>query len=135
LQQFLFDLPDFSLLITAIKRFWPRNCSILDFEIDGMPLDVNDLTIARQNIINKALDLPPRRGDYLRYAILFNLFQKKGVDFDTICSYLKLDIKDENTRKRIQNRIDRSVLQRLIEYSDGKYRLSAHYQSTWARVR
>jgi hypothetical protein len=122
---------------TAIKRFWPTNCSILDFEIDGIPLDVNDLTIARQNIINKALDLPPRRGDYLRYAILFSLLneQKKGVDFDTICSYLKVDPKDENTRKRIQNRIDRSVVQRLIEYSDGKYRLSAHYQSTWARVR
>ncbi|MGA9154920.1 MAG: hypothetical protein WBZ36_30420 [Candidatus Nitrosopolaris sp.] len=46
---------------TAIRRFWHTNCSILDLEIDGIPLDVNDLTIARQNIINKALDLPPRR--------------------------------------------------------------------------
>jgi hypothetical protein len=89
----------------------------LDFEIDGIPLDVNDLTVARQNITNKALDLPPCRGDYLRHAILFNLLneQKNGVDFDTICSYLKLDIKDENIRKRIQNHIDRSVVQRLIE--------------------
>jgi len=125
---------------TAIKRFWQTNCSILGFEIDGIPLDINDLTIARYNITNRALDLPPRRGDYLRYAILFNLLhghatREEGVNFDAICSSLKLNTKDENTCKRIQNYLERSVEQRLIEASNGKYMVSKRYRSTWSRVK
>ena len=61
---------------TSYRKLWDTNCSILDFKIDGVPIDVNDLTIARHNIINEYLDLPPARGDYLRYAILFNLLNE-----------------------------------------------------------
>jgi hypothetical protein len=68
-----------------------------------VPIDVNDLTIARHNIINEYLDLPPARGDYLRYAILFNLLNEgqkeqqgkgaleekgQGLNFESICQLL-----------------------------------------------
>lgn len=35
---------------TAIKRFWQTNCSILDFEIDDIPLDVNDLKLNTKDL-------------------------------------------------------------------------------------
>ena len=60
---------------TSIRRLWKTHCSIINFEIDGIPVDMNDLTICRHNVINSQLDLLPARGDYLRYAVLFELLK------------------------------------------------------------
>ena len=88
---------------TSCRRAWQTNCSILNIEIDNVRIDVNDLTLARHNIINDILELPPARGDYLRYAILFNLLKQRQehanregskdfvtVDDDSIKLYLGL---------------------------------------------
>ena len=91
---------------TSCRRAWQTNCSILNIKIDNVPIDINDLTIARHNIINDILELPPARGDYLRYVILFNLLKQQQehegesqLDFESICQHLKLGI-DEKKRKR-----------------------------------
>jgi hypothetical protein len=38
-------------------KLWKTNCSLLGMEIDGLQLDINDLRIARHNIVNEILDL------------------------------------------------------------------------------
>ena len=126
---------------TSCRRAWQTNCSILNIEIDNVPIDINDLTLARHNIINDILELPPARGDYLRYAILFNLLKQRQelggesqLDFGSICQHLKLAI-DEKKRKRAQRYIEKSVEEKLIEEANGKYSLSEHYISTWTRVK
>jgi hypothetical protein len=116
---------------TSCRRAWQTNCSILNIKIDNVPIDINDLTIARHNIINDILELPPARGDYLRYVILFNLLKQQQehegesqLDFESICQHLKLGI-DEKKRKRAQRYIDKSVEEKLIEKgANGKYSLS-----------
>jgi hypothetical protein len=127
---------------TSCRRAWQTNCSILNIKIDNVPIDINDLTIARHNIINDILELPPARGDYLRYAILFNLLKQQQqhegesqLDFESICQQLKLG-KDEKKRKRAQRYIDKSVEEKLIEGgANGKYSLSERYVSTWSRIK
>jgi hypothetical protein len=46
---------------TSAGRLWKTNCSLLGTYVDGLQLDINDLRIARHNIINQVLDLPPAR--------------------------------------------------------------------------
>ena len=125
---------------TCCRRLWDTSCSILNYSIDGIPIDINDLTIARHNIINEVLELQSARGDYLRYAILFNLLQqqedriKDGLDFESICRGLKLDGNDPKKAKRVQNYIKRSVEEKLIEeLSDGKYRIAERYKGCNSR--
>jgi hypothetical protein len=107
------------------------------FIIDDVPVDISDLTIARHHIINEALNLPPARGDYLRYAILFYLLKDKQrpeeLDFDSICQELKLG-NDEKRHRRAQKYVDRSIEEGLIEEDDVKYKVSDRYKSNWSRI-
>ena len=61
---------------TSNRKNWINDCSLLNYEIDNVPLDVNDFTLGRHHIIHELLDLPPARGDYLRYLIFINYFLK-----------------------------------------------------------
>jgi hypothetical protein len=92
---------------TSSRRLWQSYCSILGLEIDGLPIDINDLKMARQNIINEKLNLPPARGNYLRYRILFALCRMEeeqgdftGLDIDSICKSLRIQTDDEKQHKR-----------------------------------
>jgi hypothetical protein len=53
-------------------KLWQTNCSILNTQIDGVGIDVNDLKIARQRIINQMLNLPPSRGTCCFRYFIFN---------------------------------------------------------------
>ena len=132
---------------TSCRRIWDTNCSILNYTIDDIPVDVNDLTLARHYIINETLNLPPARGDYLRYAILFSLIKQRqqiktteddsiGFSFESICNQLELDINDLKKTLRVQKYIKKSVEEKLIEESsNGKYRIANRYKSTWNRIK
>jgi hypothetical protein len=49
---------------TSKKDDWEETCSLLGYSIDGIPFDSNDFTLARHNICNELLKIPPSRGDY-----------------------------------------------------------------------
>jgi len=121
---------------TSIRKLWKTHCSIIDLEIDGIPVDINDLTICRHNVINSQLGLPPTRGDYLRYAILFELLKhEEEMSFTSICDKLGL-IKDEKIFKRVQRYIKRWVEEAVIEdTNEQRYRLADRYRSSWSRIR
>ena len=44
---------------TSNRNDWINDCSLLNYEIDNVPLDVNDFTLGRHHIIHELLDLPP----------------------------------------------------------------------------
>jgi len=132
---------------TSSGRLWKTSCSLLGTDIDGMQIDINDLRIARHCIINELLELPPARGTYLLYKILFEINSnnitndQKGSssswDLKSICK--RLDIPDEEIRqhKRIEKYIQRCIQDGIIAVQeDGKkLRLCERYNSTWSRVK
>jgi len=93
------------------------------------------------------LDLPPPRGDYLRYAIIFDLIKEargqatktssqNRIDFDSICNSLGIKSTEEKRKKRVQKFIDRSVEENLIiKDSHDRYRVADQYNSTWLRIK
>lgn len=124
-----------SLLYDTSKRNnWINDCSLLNYKIDDISLDVNDFTLGRHHIIYESLDLPPARGDYLRYLVFFKLLAKKNIlNLDELCKILK--IKDKKTINRIQRYLTRWVEEGVLETEDEKYKIKEKYSSTWSRIK
>jgi hypothetical protein len=107
----------------------------MNCEIDGIPVDINDLTICRHNVINGELDLIPTRGDYLRYAIIFELLKyEQGMSISTISEKLRVG-NDEKISKRVQRYIKTWIQEGVIEETSEQYRLIDRYRSSWNRIR
>jgi hypothetical protein len=131
---------------TSAGKLWRANCSLLDTEVDGLQLDINDLRIARHNIVNEMLDLPPARGTYLLYKLVFELNKDVIVDqqqqesstwdLNSICKILNITDQDTKQHKRIEKYIKRNVQEGIIEQQkDGKISLRKRYASTWSRIK
>jgi hypothetical protein len=131
---------------TSAGKLWRANCSLLNTEVDGLQLDINDLRIARHNIVNEMLDLPPARGTYLLYKLLFELNKDVIVDqqqqesstwdLNSICKILNITDQDTKQHKRIEKYIKRNVQEGIIEQQkDGRISLRKRYASTWSRIK
>jgi NurA domain len=121
---------------TSNRKTWNTNSSILNYKIDGLPLDINDIVIARHNIIHDKLNLPSPRGDYLRYAI-FNLLshQNQEIDIEQIMLLLEIN-NNEKVRKRIERYLHRSIEEGIIEgVKKEKYKIVERYKYSWSRVK
>ena len=89
---------------TSKHEFWKTKSNIRGYEIDGEPIDENDLTLARQHVCNQALGLPPARADYLLHAII-SLIQRKGpLTLKQILGELGID--DERRAKRAKRSLN-----------------------------
>ena len=122
-----------SLLYDTSKTdFWTEKSSIIGYKVDELPIDKNDLTIARQYVCNQALGLPPPRADYLRYAITDLAKRKASLTEKQIQT--AFGITEEKRIKRVkrclQNLVDRGILNERNE----AYTLSQKYVTTWERV-
>ena len=84
---------------TSKKDDWNETCSLLNYDIDGIPFDINDFTLARHNIYNELLNIPPSRGDYLRYSIFFKILENESIDFPSLCKLLDIDDDDEKKNR------------------------------------
>lgn len=119
---------------TSNKKNWVNDCSLLNYEIDNVPLDVNDFTLGRHHIIHELLDLPPARGDYLRYIIFYKLLsQYEAISFDDLCKMLLVE--DKKIISRIQKYLTRWIEEGVIEKVDGKYSITSKYNSSWTRIK
>jgi len=123
-----------SLLYDTSKReLWKAKSALIGYKIDNEPIDVNDLTLGRQQLINADLKVPPARADYLRYAII-NLVQQKGsISKNQI--FTELAIKDEKRIKRAERYLKSSVKESILTQKDEAYAINPKYSSTWARLK
>jgi hypothetical protein len=123
-----------SLLYDTSKRaFWEAKSSIIGYKIDGEPIDVNDLTIARQYVCNQALGLPPLRADYLRYAIIDLARRKGALTEEQIIT--EFEITDEKRIKRVNRCLKHLTKKGILKEKNETYTLSHKYETTWKRVR
>ncbi|MEM2971952.1 MAG: hypothetical protein QW270_05965 [Candidatus Bathyarchaeia archaeon] len=118
---------------TSWRELWEKKSSILRYKVDGEPIDINDLTIARQHVYNKALGLPPPRADYLRYAIIHLAKQKETLTETDILA--EFSIKDEKRAKRVRRYIKQLVKHGILEERKDVYILNPKYATTWERIK
>jgi len=123
-----------SLLYDTSKHdFWKTKSNIRGYEVDGEPIDDNDLTIARQCVCNQALGLPPPRADYLIHAMI-HLAELKGVLTEGQV-LAELAVKDEKRTKRVKRNLNNLVQRSILKArEDGAYILSPKYKTTRERI-
>jgi len=117
---------------TRHRRLW-NTCAILGWDTDGRPIDANDLAYNRHRLVSSALRLPPARGDYLRYALVYLLEDAGPLTVDEI--YTALDVDAEDRRRRVQRFLSRAVAERYLEDHCGRYAVAPVYRGSWDRVK
>lgn len=118
---------------TSKTSIWKDNGLLVGLDIDGVKIDEKDLGYGRFHVINDSLNLPPPRGDYLRYSIL-NVLEKQGMlDFSSICR--RLGIEEKERRARIDKCLRGKTLKTYLDRDDQLYNLKARYKTTWGRLR
>jgi len=119
---------------TSKRKRWKTHGSLFGFEVDGEPIDINDLAFGRHRVVNKSLGIPAPRGDYLRYSIIYLLEEKDSLlSFHEICK--ELAVEDEKRRSRILRYIEKSVKENYLEERSRKYRINSKYKSSWQRLK
>jgi hypothetical protein len=123
-----------SLLYDTSKvDFWRARSSIVGYKVGGEPVDINDLTIARQCVCNRALGLPPSRADYVRYAII-DLARRKGALIQKQI-LTEFGIKDEKRAKRVERCVKHLVKRGILTEKNETYSLNPKYARTWERIK
>jgi len=118
---------------TSLRELWKEKSSLIGLEVDGTPMDVNDLAYGRHHIRNKTLGLPPPRADYLRYAIVYLVEEDGPMTTDEICG--ALGIKDEKRKERVKRYLTRLVNDGFLLKEDSHYRINPRYANTWSRLK
>jgi hypothetical protein len=123
-----------SLLYDTSKRaLWETKSSILGYKIDGEPIDMNELTIARHLVCNELLGLPPPRADYIRYAIIALLKRKGSLSKKQIIA--EFGITDEKRAKRVERSLKSLLKKGILNEKNEIYTLNMKYMRTWERVK
>jgi hypothetical protein len=123
-----------SLIFDSSKRqLWLSNGALHGVEVDNLPLDVNDLAFARYHLYVPELELPPARGDFLRYRILLELENKGPIGKDQL--FQRLRITQADRQARLEKFLQKSIKDGYLEERNGLYQLTDRYRTTWPRVR
>jgi hypothetical protein len=118
---------------TSRRKLWKTNGALVGFEVDGLPIDINDLAYARHHLDNPKLDLPPPRGDYLRYRCLLEIERSGPLTLAALCP--RLGVKEDDRQKRVERFLGKLVKEGFLEETVGTYTLKERYRKTWPRVR
>ncbi|MEM3770287.1 MAG: hypothetical protein QXG76_03775 [Candidatus Bathyarchaeia archaeon] len=123
-----------SLLYDTSKRaLWEAKSNLLGYKIDGDPVDMNELTIARHLVCNEHLGLPPPRADYIRYAIIDLLRRKGALSKRQILA--EFDITDEKRAKRIERSLKNLMKKGFLNEKNETYTLNQKYARTWEHIK
>jgi hypothetical protein len=118
---------------TSNRALWKAKSNLLGCRVDGEPIDVNDLTIARQHVCNENLGLPPPRADYLRYAII-DLIRRKGAMGEKQI-LAEFGISDEKRGGRVKSSLKHLVGKEVLSEKNAVYSLNPKYARTWERIK
>lgn len=118
---------------TSRRKTWGSNGALLGLDIDGIPLDTNDLAFARHRIDNPVLNLPAPRGDYLRWRCLLEIEKDGPLTVPALCE--KLGIAEPDREKRVIRLLKKSVEEGFLGEVVGTYSLKERYRQTWPRIK
>ncbi len=119
---------------TSRRKRWKTHGSLFGYEVDGIPIDMNDLAFGRHRILNKTSGIPAPRGDYLRYSIIYLLEKRDSwLSSQEICK--ELQVQDKNRQVRVLRYIEKSIKESYLEERNGKYRILSKYKTSWKRLK
>jgi hypothetical protein len=119
---------------TSKRSVWKCDGSIYGFEIDGIPIDVNEMGYGRHHIVNSKLSTPPARGDYIRYASIFLLERiGKPLKLKEICE--ELGVETEDRKERVEKYLKKSVDEDYLIEKEGEYSINPRYANSWERIK
>ena len=123
-----------SLLYDTSKReLWEKKGALIGFEVDGVPIDVNDLAYGRHCIRHSVLGLPPARADYLRYAVIYLIEERGPLSLKEICE--GLGVKDEKRVKRVRKYLESSVKDGYLREEGSRFLMEPRYLDAWERLK
>jgi hypothetical protein len=120
---------------TRKTGFWNAKTTLSGYKPSGadVPIDKNDLIIARQHVLNTASGLPPPRSDYLRTAIICLLEQGKALTASQIAA--AFGVADEKRSRRIERALKSLSDRQILTVDNGVYGLDAKYVTSWERIK
>jgi hypothetical protein len=119
---------------TSRRKLWKSNGTIHGYEIDGEPIDMNDLAYGRHRIVSRDLSLPPPRGDYVRYRIISLLEEaEEPLTLDQILK--ELNVREEDRQTRFERYLKKCAAEDFAVEANGTYRLNPKYKTTWQRLK
>ncbi|MBO0888332.1 hypothetical protein J2P12_04445 [Candidatus Bathyarchaeota archaeon] len=118
---------------TSRRKLWKSNGALVGLEVDGLPIDINDLAYARHHLDNPALDLPTPRGDYLRYRLLIEIERSGPLTLAALCP--KMGVSEADRQKRVERFLAKLVKEGFLDETIGTYTLKERYRRTWPRIR
>ncbi len=118
---------------TSRRKLWKTNGALYGLEVDGEPIDENDLAYGRHHVYNPGLDLPPPRGDYLRYRCLLTIEQEGPLSPRALCE--KLHIDEADRQRRVERFLSKSTKEGFLTQTLIGYAFNDRYRRTWPRVR
>ncbi len=118
---------------TSKRELWETKGSLIGFEVDGTPIDVNDLAYGRYCLRNPSLGLPPARADYLRYAVIYLVEEEGPLSGEEICE--ALDIMSEAQVERVRSYLKTAVEEKLLLKRDSHYLINPRYRDSWDRLK
>jgi hypothetical protein len=118
---------------TSKMEFWTAKSGILGHKVDDVPIDVNDLALARQHVCSKDLGLPPPRADYLRYAIINLATREKALTAKQVSA--EFSVADAKRARRVERALKNLTAKGILTEKDGAYTLNEKYASSWERIK
>src|SRR5207245_7795894 len=79
------------------------------------------------------LELPPARGDSLRYRILLELENNGPMRRDQL--FQRLGTTNPDRQARLEKFVQKSIKDGYLEETNGLYQLSERYRTTWHGIR
>ncbi len=125
-----------SLLYETRKTgFWKAKTALVGYKASGddIPIDKNDIIIARQHVSNLALGLPPPRSDYLRTAIICLLERSKALTASQIAT--AFGATEEKRTRRIERALKSLSERQILTVENGAYALDPKYVTSWERIK
>ena len=102
-------------------------------DLDGQPVRMEEMIYCRHRFINKLLDLPPPRGDYLRPRLLYELETATSLTLDELCGRLHLDQVD--CKRRAKKILDGLEKADFVQSTGSSYALKEDYRRSWERMK
>ncbi|MEM2123489.1 MAG: DNA double-strand break repair nuclease NurA [Candidatus Bathyarchaeia archaeon] len=119
---------------TSNRDRWETDTAIHSLIVEGKPLDVNEMAYGRHYIANPRLRIPPPRGDYIRYAIVY-LLQQRGMPIGLEEISREMGVEAGERYRILEKALKEAVKEGYLEESKDIYHISSRYADAWTRIK
>lgn len=118
---------------TAHGQRLKEKSGLCGYDLDGQPVRMEEMIYCRHRFINKELELPPPRGDYLRPRLLYELETANSLTLDQLCE--RLHVEHAECKRRAKKMLEGLEKADRVESVGSSYTLKEEYRNSWERMK